>query len=67
MPTKKDIARSFSVSPSTESHALSGSGQVSEMICNIVQQLVKITNYTPNLRAHNLANAQSNIISSVFL
>jgi len=67
MTTIKDIARSLGVSPSTVSRALSGSDQVSEMTCKKVRQLAKTMNYTPNLWARNLANAQSDTIGCVIL
>ena len=62
MSTIKDVARLASVSISTVSYALNGSGRVSEETRQKIIEAAKELNYTPNGAARSLKTKQMEII-----
>jgi len=63
--TIKDIAKKADVSIATVSNVLNNKGRVSDKKREMIKQIIKEYNYTPNLSARSLKNKNSHLVSVI--
>ena len=65
MITIRDVARKANVSVATVSRVVNNKGYVHKETKELVQQIIKELNYSPNQLARSLSNKHSNIIGVI--